>query len=113
ANDRSVTVRPMKLDPATVIFACVAVWLAIAVAVGVAASMRGRGGFGWFLICLLVSPLIVGPLVFALPRVTTKPEGSWAFSILKWLGITILFGCLAALLMFALPLFLIIQHGGA
>lgn len=33
-------------------------WLIFATAVGVIASERGRSGFGWFLLALLISPLI-------------------------------------------------------
>jgi hypothetical protein len=102
-------------------------WIAFAVIVGVAASTRGRVGFGWFLLALVISPLIVGPLVLALPRqyaelqTETATGGARATgwtstslsSIFKWFGITILFGCLVVVVMFVLALVLIIQHGGA
>jgi hypothetical protein len=42
--------------------------LGLAVVVGVAASTRNRSGFGWFLLSLVVSPIITGLLVLALPR---------------------------------------------
>ncbi len=47
----------------------VLLYLGLAVVVGVAANTRGRSGFGWFLLALLISPLISGLLVLALPRV--------------------------------------------
>jgi hypothetical protein len=40
----------------------------LCIVVGVAAhSRRGRNGFGWFLLSLLISPLLAGLLVLALP----------------------------------------------
>lgn len=33
-------------------------WVGLSVAVGVFASNRGRNGFGWFLLSLLISPLL-------------------------------------------------------
>lgn len=100
-------------------------WMAFAVIVGVVASARGRVGYGWFLLALVISPLIVGPLVLALPRQYAGPQTEtggagatdWAStslaSIFKWFGITILFGCLVLIGMFVLSLVLIVQHGGA
>ncbi len=43
-------------------------WVVLAVIVGVAASGRGRSGFGWFLLSLLLSPLIGIVLVYVLPK---------------------------------------------
>jgi hypothetical protein len=88
-------------------------WVAFAVIVGVMASARGRVGYGWFLVSLVLSPLITGPLVLALPRHHTQPQTVTGGAILKWFGITILFGCVVVVGMFVLALFLIIQHGGA
>jgi hypothetical protein len=42
-------------------------WLAFAIIVGVAANTRGRNGGGWFILAVLISPLIAGLLVLALP----------------------------------------------
>jgi hypothetical protein len=42
-----------------------AVWIILALVVGVAASSRGRSGFGWFLVSLIFSPLIGGLFVLA------------------------------------------------
>jgi hypothetical protein len=88
-------------------------WVAFAVIVGVMASARGRVGYGWFLVSLVLSPLITGPLVLALPRHHTQPRTVTGGAILKWFGITVLFGCVVVVGMFVLALFLIIQHGGA
>jgi hypothetical protein len=41
-------------------------WFALAVVVGIAASSRGRSGFGWFLLAVVISPLIAGILVLVL-----------------------------------------------
>ena len=97
------------------IFVCA--WTAIAVAIGIMASKRGRVGYGWFLLALVISPLIVGPLVLALPRQYADPQRETATggagAIFKWFGITILFGGLTFVVMMLLALFLIVQHGGA
>ena len=42
-------------------------WLMFTIIVGVAANTRGRSGVGWFLLAALISPLIAGLLVLALP----------------------------------------------
>ena len=44
-------------------------WIVFAIIVGIAADMRGRNGFGWFTIAILLSPLIAGLLLLALPCV--------------------------------------------
>lgn len=38
-------------------------WFMLAFVVGVAASRKGRSGFGWFLLAAVISPLIAGLLV--------------------------------------------------
>lgn len=43
-------------------------WVLLSIVVGVAASSRDRSGFGWFVLALLISPLIAGLLVLALGR---------------------------------------------
>jgi hypothetical protein len=44
-------------------------WIGFAVIVGIVAnSRRGRSGFRWFLLALLISPLLAGLLVLALPN---------------------------------------------
>jgi hypothetical protein len=92
-------------------------WIALAVIVGVVASKRGRVGCGWFLVTLMISALITGPLVLALPRqhaaVATGAASTSVPSVFKWGGITILFGCLVFVGMMLLAFVLIVQHGGA
>jgi hypothetical protein len=43
-------------------------WLLFAAIVGIAASSRGRSGFGWFLLSILISPLLGLILVFVIPN---------------------------------------------
>jgi hypothetical protein len=43
-------------------------WLGLALVVGIAASHRGRNGFGWFLLACVISPLVAGLLVLVLPN---------------------------------------------
>lgn len=47
----------------------VLVWLVFAVIVAVAASGRGRSGFGWFLLSAVISPLLSFILLMVLPKV--------------------------------------------
>jgi hypothetical protein len=44
-------------------------WLIFAVVVGVAANARGRSGFGWFLVALLISPLVALVLVLVMKKI--------------------------------------------
>ena len=41
-------------------------WFAFAVVVGVAANARGRDGVGWFILALIISPLIAVLLVLVM-----------------------------------------------
>jgi len=97
-------------------FTLAAISVAFAVIVGVIASARGRVGYGWFLLSLVLSPLITGPLVLALPRHPPQPQTVTVGAILKWAGITILstilFGCVVVAGAFVLAVSLIVQHGG-
>lgn len=43
-------------------------WLALSAIVGVAANTRGRAGLGWFVLAILISPLLAGLLVLALRK---------------------------------------------
>lgn len=45
------------------------VWVVFAVIVAIAASGRGRSGFGWFLLAVLISPLLAFILLLVLPKV--------------------------------------------
>jgi hypothetical protein len=47
-------------------------WVLLAIVVGIAANSRGRSGAAWFFLAVIVSPLISGLLVLALPN--RKPE---------------------------------------
>jgi hypothetical protein len=46
----------------------IVLWLVLAVIVGVGANTRGRSGPGWFLLAVVISPLLAGLLVLVLPR---------------------------------------------
>src|SRR5688572_13922941 len=48
-------------------------WLLFAIVVGVVASSRGRSGFGWFLLAVVISPLLAIVLVALLPSLSTTP----------------------------------------
>ena len=100
---------PAKGNADVVIFFA---WLILAVVVAVAASMRGRVGFGWFLLTLAISPLITGLLVFVLPRRATGAT-SGTTSLIKGFGIAVLVGCLVVVAVFVIAAFAIVQHGGA
>jgi hypothetical protein len=43
------------------------VLLGLAIVVGIAASVRGRNGVGWFFLAVVITPLIAGLLVLVLP----------------------------------------------
>jgi hypothetical protein len=43
------------------------IWIILAIVIGNAASQRGRSGFGWFLVSLLLSPVIAGILLLLFP----------------------------------------------
>lgn len=45
-----------------------AFWIIFAIIVAVAASSRGRSGLGWFLIAVLLSPVLALILVLVLPN---------------------------------------------
>jgi hypothetical protein len=44
-------------------------WIGLSIAVAAAANTRGRNAPGWFFLALLISPLIAGLLIIALPNV--------------------------------------------
>jgi DNA-directed RNA polymerase subunit RPC12/RpoP len=39
------------------------IWFVFAIAIGIWASNRGRSGFGWFLLAVVISPLLAGVLL--------------------------------------------------
>jgi hypothetical protein len=49
-------------------------WLGLAIIVGVGANTRGRNGPGWFLLALIISPLLAALLLLALPKKLERPE---------------------------------------
>ena len=54
------------------------IWFVFAIAVGIWASNRGRSGFGWFLLAVVISPLLAGILL----AVTKNRAGSDTISTL-------------------------------
>lgn len=50
-------------------------WFGLAVIIGIAASRRGRSGFGWFILAVFISPLLAGLLLLALGRPNALPVG--------------------------------------
>jgi hypothetical protein len=53
-------------------------WLIFAIVVGVAANTRGRSGFLWFLIAVVLSPILAGLLVLALPKIASGSDPVFA-----------------------------------
>ena len=53
-------------------FTVIVVWLAVSIAAGIFARNRGRSGLGWFLISLLISPIIA--FIFLLVMKNKKKE---------------------------------------
>lgn len=50
----------------------VMIWFVGAIVIGVGASSRGRSGFGWFLLSLLISPLLSLILLAVTPNLAEK-----------------------------------------
>ena len=48
-------------------------WLILSIVVGVFAGTKNRSGFGWFMLSLLISPIITLILVAILPRRSSPP----------------------------------------
>lgn len=51
-------------------------YFVFSIVVGVAASSRGRSGFGWFILSLLISPLLTLILVLVLPNCAIGPAAT-------------------------------------
>src|SRR5262249_26312322 len=49
-------------------------WLGLAIIVGVAGNTRGRSGLAWFLLSLLITPILTGLLLLALPKIEPQAE---------------------------------------
>lgn len=50
-------------------------WVLFAAVVAIVASSRGRSGFGWFLLAVIISPLLAIILVALLPSMKTAAAG--------------------------------------
>jgi hypothetical protein len=58
-----------------VILSFLVVWIGLAFAVAIAANTRGRSGGAWFFLAILLSPLVAGVIVLAMPSlVVTATE---------------------------------------
>jgi hypothetical protein len=60
-------------------------WLILAIIVGAAANARGRSGAGWFILAVVVSPLIAVLMLLAFP-VRDKREVQTPKGYLPWHG---------------------------
>ena len=47
-------------------------WIGLAVAIGIFAANKGRNGFGWFLLAIIISPLVAGIIVIAISNLKTE-----------------------------------------
>ena len=48
------------------------VWIVLSVIVGIIAEVNGRMGFGYFMLSLILSPIIIGILVFGIGKSPEK-----------------------------------------
>lgn len=48
-------------------------WFIFAIGVGVIASSRGRDGFGWFFLAMVISPIIAVVIVALIPSLKPVP----------------------------------------
>jgi hypothetical protein len=51
----------------------VIIWFVVSIFVGIAASSRGRSAFGWFLISLLLSPVLALLFLLVFPPLSDGP----------------------------------------
>src|ERR1700687_1332534 len=49
------------------------IWLVLSVLVGLWASRKGRSGFGFFLLAVIISPLVAGLIVLIIRPATVGP----------------------------------------
>ncbi len=49
-------------------------WLVLSIVIGIGAASRGRSGFGWFLLSILISPLIALILLLLMPSKAARPD---------------------------------------
>jgi hypothetical protein len=53
-------------------FWALVVWCGFAAAVGILAGNKGRNGFGWFVLALIISPLLAGILALVVSNLATE-----------------------------------------
>ena len=53
----------------------IVIWLVLALIVAIAANTRGRNAFGWLVLAVVISPLLAGLLLLALPKMAEHPDG--------------------------------------
>jgi hypothetical protein len=51
------------------------VWFLFSIVVAIGAAARGRSGIGWFVLSLLISPLLGLILLLLLPSLGAQPDG--------------------------------------
>ena len=49
-------------------------WLILSIAIGIGAASRGRSGFGWFLLSIVISPLIALILLALMPNKAVQTD---------------------------------------
>jgi len=47
-------------------------WIVFAILIAAAADSRGRSGFGWFVLAIVLSPLLAGFVLLLMPNLTTQ-----------------------------------------
>jgi hypothetical protein len=84
-------------------------WIALCIIVAIAANTRGRSPIGWFFCAMLISPLIGGLLLLALPQleIASGPirspewfeERQRRRAIVAWIGAAVLVSAAALLVL--------------
>lgn len=54
--------------------ALIGLWVAFSVVAALCAMTRGRSGFVWLLIAMVITPVLAWPLAACLPRVNKAPS---------------------------------------
>jgi len=86
------------------VFVVILSTLILSAIVGDVANTRHRNAIGWFVLSVLITPLLAGLLLFALPiKQAARPLGVDRFEKIILLGIV---ACAAPLLTLAIALFL-------
>lgn len=50
------------------------IWLIVSIVVGIAANSRGRNGFAWFLVSVLLSPILALLFLLVFPPLTEERD---------------------------------------